>query len=200
MNVATLRSEIAKVAAKSGARLGAGAIIAPVAAALTAFDATKSNASAAGLSEKDANTSAAKAALVAGGATAAVAIGVQAGISMAVKAGPKMLGRLVPYAGEALMAAGAVQGAKTRGAAGAVFGAVGADALLDLPMGRRQFADKVNPTAAYMSERIDANFATANSAYHGMRAANTRSTSSLRGTQNPNNIAAIIANRAARAR
>lgn len=41
MNVATLRSEIAKAAAKTGKRLGAGIVVAPLAAAAVAFDATR---------------------------------------------------------------------------------------------------------------------------------------------------------------
>ncbi len=76
MSVPELRSAVAKAAAKSG-RLGAGAmIVAPVTAALVAYDATKSKASAAGVSDRATNISAAKAALVAGGATAAVSLGI----------------------------------------------------------------------------------------------------------------------------
>jgi hypothetical protein len=117
MSVHQLRSAVAKAAAKSGTRLGAAAMIAgPATAALLAWDATKWKASASGLTDREVNTSPTKAALAAGGVTAAVGIGLSAALGMAAKAGPKMIGRLVPYAGEALMAAGAVQGAKKHGA------------------------------------------------------------------------------------
>jgi hypothetical protein len=203
MSVPELRSAVAKAAAKSG-RLGAGMIVAPALAALAAYDATKSKASAAGVSEKQANTSATKAALAAGGVTAAVGIGISAALGMAARSAPKMIGRLVPYVGEGLMAAGAVAGAKKHGAAGAVFWAVGADALLDLPMGKKQMAAEVNPLVDTFNEALGqtkwgkGDFATADAAYHEMRAANARTTSTLRGTQNPTNIAAIVANRQAR--
>jgi hypothetical protein len=105
--------------------------VAPVTAALLAYDSTKSRAEAAGAN--DASLRAGKAALVAGGVTAAVGIGLSAALAMAAKSSPKMLGRFIPYVGEGLMAVGAAQGAKKHGAAGAVFGAIGADALLDLP-------------------------------------------------------------------
>ena len=163
----------------------------PVTAALVAYDSTKNTAAAAGVSDKASNASAAKAALVAGGATAAVGIGISAALGMAAKAGPNMIGRLIPYVGEGLMAAGAVEGAKKHGAAGAVFGAVGADALLDLPMSPKQMAAEVNPLVDTFNEALGqpkwgkGDFTTADAAYRGMRAAAERSTTTLRGWREP---------------
>ena len=197
MSVPELRSAVAKAAVKSGTKLGAAAMIAaPVTAALLAWDATKNTANAAGRTGSTAD--AAMAALKAGTVTGAIGIGIAAGLSAADKAAPKVIARGIPYLGETLMAAGAAHGIATHGLKGAAFGALGAEGLLDLPMSPKAFAEKVNPTSAYMSERIDADFATANSAYNEMQVAKQRSTNTLRGTQNPANQAAIIANRQAR--
>jgi hypothetical protein len=52
MSVPELRSAVAKAAAKTGARLGAGVIVAPIAAAAVAYDSTRSKASASGLTDQ----------------------------------------------------------------------------------------------------------------------------------------------------
>jgi hypothetical protein len=191
MSVPELRSAVAKAAAKSG-RLGAGMIAAPVAAALTAFDATKSKASASGLTDRDANTSAAKAAAVAG-VTTAVAT------ALIAKAGSRLLGSLAPGLGLALMAEGAHEGFQKHGPPGALFGALGLDDVAALA--KHKAEQVLLPPPSERHEAIvprSSRFAEANATFHAMQAAKQTSTNTLRGTQNPTNQAAIVANRQAR--
>ena len=194
MNTAELRSAIVKTAKKTGAKLGAGMIIAPLAAAAVAFDATKSKASAAGVTEKQANTSAAKAALAAGG-TAAVVTGLIATM------GPKFFGRAVPGVGLALMAEGAREGLQKHGPAGAFFGAFGLDDVAAIA--KHKVEEVLLPPPSKRHEAIvprSSRFATANAAYHAMQTAKQTSGNTLKGTQNPTNQAAIQANRLQRTR
>jgi hypothetical protein len=193
MSVPQLRSAVAKAAAKSGARLGAGAIIAPIAAAAVAFDATKSKASASGLTDREANLQAGKAAAVAGVTTAATT-------ALIAKLGPQLLGRALPGVGLALMAEGAREGFAKHGPPGAVLGVLGLDDIAALA--KHKAEQVLLPPPAERHEAIvprSSRFAAANATYHAMQDAAQRSTNTLRGTQNPQNLAAIVANRRARA-
>jgi hypothetical protein len=187
MNVATLRSEIAKAAAKSGTRLGAGMIVAPLAAAAVAYDATKSKASASGLTDREATLQAGKAAVVAGTATAVVS-------GLVAKAGAKLLGRALPGVGLALAAEGAREGLAKHGPAGAVFGALGLDDLA--AMAKHKAEALLLPPASERHESIvprSSKFAAADAAFHQMQVAKQASTNTLRGFQNPTNQAAAKA-------
>jgi hypothetical protein len=192
MNLATLRSEVAKAAAKTGKRLGAGMIVAPLAAAAVAYDATRSRAEAAGA--KDASLQAGKTAAVAGVTTAAAT-------ALIAKAGAKLLGRALPGVGLALMAEGAKEGLQKHGPPGAVLGNLGLDDLAALAKHKAEAV--LLPPPAERHEAIvprSSRFATANATFHAMQAAKETSTNTLRGTQNPQNIAKIIANRQQRTR
>ena len=93
-------------------------IVAPLAAAAVAYDATRSRAEAAGA--KDASLQAGKAGAVAGVTTAAAT-------ALIAKAGANFFGRALPGVGLALMAEGAREGFAKHGPPGAVLGVLGLD-------------------------------------------------------------------------
>ena len=193
MNTAELRSAIVKTAKKTGAKLGAGMIVAPLAAAAVAFDATKSKASAAGVTEQDATLGRQGRAVA--GVTTAVVTGLIA------KMGPKFFGRAVPGVGLALMAEGAREGLQKHGPAGAFFGAFGLDDVAAIA--KHKVEEVLLPPPSKRHEAIvprSSRFATANAAYHAMQTAKQTSGNTLKGTQNPTNQAAIQANRLQRTR
>jgi hypothetical protein len=191
MNIAELRSAIVKAAKKSGSKLGAfGLVAVPATAALTAYDATRSKASAAGLSDKAATLQAGKAAVVAGG----VGAGIAAAASAAVKFGPKMLARAIPGVGLGLALEGAREGLEKHGPAGALFGALGLDDLA--AMAKHKAEAVLLPPPSERHEAIvprSSEFAKANATYHEMQAAAQRSTNTLRGWANPTTQAAAKA-------
>lgn len=175
-NITTTGLKYAEHLIKFGNKLGAAAMIAaPATAALLAYDAAKSKASAAGRSGKDATISAGKAAVVAGGTTAAIGLTVAKALSYVAKGaeviGPvagKVAARAVPGLGIAAMAYGAFEGYRHHGIKGAVLGIVGADALLDRPAA---------PSG-------NAGFNTANAAFNGMQATKTSGSAGPRGFAN----------------
>jgi hypothetical protein len=166
-----------------------GLIMGPALAALTAFDATKSRASAAGLSNKEGTLRAGKAAVVAGG----VGAGIAAAASAAVKLGPKMLARAIPGVGLALAVEGAREGLKAHGPAGALFGALGLDDLA--AMAKHKAEAVLLPPPSERHEAIvprSSEFVKANATFHAMQTAKTSPTT-LRGWANPTTQAAAKA-------
>jgi hypothetical protein len=162
MNTAELRSAIVKAAKKTGAKLGAGVVVAPLAAAAVAFDATRSRASAAGLTDQAATIEAGKAAAVAGVTTAAATL-------LIAKAGAKFFGRALPGIGLALVAEGACEGLQKHGPPGAFFGAFGLDDLAALAKHKAEAV--LLPPPAERREAIvprSSRYAEANAAYREM--------------------------------
>ena len=179
MNLATLRSEIAKAAAKTGRKLaGVGIIAAPAAAAIVAYDATRSQARAAGIDDMTATARASMAALVAGGTVGGIGIG----INQAVKAAGPVVGGLVGklawpialgFAGYA-----AREGYKESGAPGAIKGALDSVTLGLASVAKHEAEQLLLPPpekrTPYHAPR--SSFATANATYTAMQEAKVRST------------------------
>lgn len=154
-----------------------GMIAAPATAALLAFDASKSKASAADRSNGQATVDATKAAALAGGTMVAVGGAIAKGLSLAVKGaqlvGPvvgKVAARAVPGLGFAAMAYGAVEGYRHHGVKGALLGSIGADALLD--------------RAPATPAKGPSDFNAANAAFSGMQKATVANKGAPRGFAN----------------
>lgn len=172
-------------------KLGAIAMIAaPVTAAALAYDATRNQAAADGLSPTQQTTQALGSAAAAGLATAGIGYGIMKGLGALAKASPKIIGRALPGVGLGLMAYGAYQGGKRHGWKGVVLGSVGADGLLDL--GADQVPQINASLPAPASPGTAQNFEVANDAFNAMQetAASERI---LRGFQNPTNLVAALA-------
>lgn len=130
--VADLRADAAKAGIPDVAKLNKPALlemrkagkfsltpIAAIAAAAIAYDATKSQAKAAGKDDGSATGDAVKAAAVAGGSTVAIGAAVAGGVKLAAQVGGKALTRAVPIVAVAAAGYEAVQGFKKGGLAGA---------------------------------------------------------------------------------
>lgn len=168
-------------------KLGAIAMIAaPITAAALAYDATKNQAAADGLSPTKQTTDALAAAAAAGTVTAGIGYGIAKGIGLAAKFGPKLIGRALPGVGVGLMAYGAVQVYKHHGLKGAALGLVGADGLLDV--GKKPDALPAPSAPADAATR----FEVANDAFNAMQET-VAADRVLRGFQNPANLASALA-------
>lgn len=157
-------------------------------------------------------------AALAGGVTAGIGWGVAKAIGAAARLAPKIGARAIPILGVGMMAYGAYQGGKKHGWKGAALGLIGADALLDIGEKPKTGLPEVNLPKAPHPTRINKgdasalpkpaalapakspapapahDFSTANSAYNAMQAKKRADASStLRGFQNPNNLAAALA-------
>lgn len=145
------KASLMEALGKNVNRIGmVGMIAAPVAAAMVAYDATKSSAHAAGTDGKTATMQAATAAAVAGGVTAGIGYGIGKGIGLTFKAAAAIAPKVAPMLGPAgvalgvgMMGYGAYHGYQKGGFKGAALGAIGADSLLDLGK-----SAPVTPTAA----------------------------------------------------
>lgn len=173
-------------------KLGAIAMIAgPVTAAALAYDATRNQAAADGLTPTQQTTHALAAATLAGATTAGVGYGIMKGIGLLAKASPKIIGRALPGVGLGLMAYGAYQGAQRHGWKGAVLGAVGADGLLDLGTDAPPQIRASLPAPTSLPDAAQ-KFEVANDAFNAMQQS-AASERILHGFQNPNNLAAALA-------
>ena len=181
MSVPELRSAVAKAAAKVGKL---GIVAAPAAAAVLAYDATRSQARAAGADDVTATANAAMAAIIAGGTTAGVGLGISKALSLTGSLAGKLAWPI------ALGAAGyaAKEGYEEGGVPGAVKGALDSVTLGLASVAKHKAEQLLLPPPAerraYHAPR--SSFATANAAYRGMQSAQHSSTSSApRGWAHP---------------
>lgn len=185
--VATPKSTIGSKIIKGNDKLGLIAMIAaPAAAAAVAYDATKSQAQAAGKNDQQSAAAALKAAGIAGGTTAAIGYGIMKGINLGLqglsKAAPvagKVAARALPGVGLALTAYGAYHGFQKGGLTGAALGTIGAEGLLDVgkhqPAGAAVKGSQPTPPPAVPPAPLR-NYDAANAAYTAMRDANAAGT------------------------
>lgn len=210
--VAELKSEAKAAGIKGAAKMSKGTLLAalgrlndkagtiamigaPVAAAAVAFDATRSQAKAAGDDTSSANIKGGMAAAAAGGTTAAVIYG----MGKAIGFGLKGVARLAPAAAGpvgwavvgGLTAYGAYRAYQThkdsgRGGAAAALSLVGLDEALHLAKPRNMSAGPTRITAEQAQS-----FKAADEAHAAMRANQAENT--LTGFQNPKNLASAMA-------